>query len=397
MGLTSHRVLALSVALSVLTVVGTLWIWPRLAVHSWPALFARLGTIVVTQVAVLCTLALIANNYFVFYSSWSDLLGTGNKGPVNFSSPNPDSSGGTGRGGGNGNGRNPGTPGSRPAGVQPLGTDYIRGINAISRDPAQIGRLDQVRIPGVTSGLSTDGYVYLPPQYFQPAFRNKKFPAIIAMTGFPGEAKNLITKLNYPATELQLLQDGRMTPAVQVLMRPSPSMPRDSECEDVPGGPQAQTYFTRDVPQDIEASYRVAGGTHSWGAIGDSTGGYCALKLAMTTPSVFTTAVALSGYFKAAQDITTGDLFGGSRQRRNEADLNWRLGNLPQPAVALMLATSKQDGNSYAQSQAFAAAVRAPMTVAEASVDSGGHNYTTWIRLLPVSLEWLSAHLTGPT
>ncbi|MQS11230.1 esterase [Streptomyces kaniharaensis] len=374
MGLTSHKLLALMALFAVSTVLGTLWVWPKLAVRSWPAMFLRLGTILLTQLALLATLGLAVNDYFVFYSSWSDLFGHE-------------------RGTGVVQGAGPGGP----TGVQVLGTAEITGAGSASRDPAQIGRLDRVRIPGGTTGLSTDGYVYLPPQYFQPGNEGRHFPAVLVMTGFPGDATNLVTKLRYPATELDLLRRGTMKPTVLVLMRPSPSMPRDSECEDIPNGPQAQTYFTTDVPADLRASYRVLGGTGSVGVMGDSTGGYCALKLGMEHPQTFSAVVSLSGYLKAAEDVTTGDLFAGSQQRRNEADMAWRLAHLPVPALNVLLADSKEDGRTYADSSAFAAGARPPLVVAQATVDKGGHNFTTWNRLLPPSLTWLSVHLDDPS
>ena len=126
---------------------------------------------------------------------------------------------------------------------------------------------------------------------------------LIAITGFPGDARNLITKLNYPSTELQLIKEGKVNPTVLVMMRPSPAMPRDTECEDVPDSTQAETYFAKDVPQAIRDSYRVAEGPGTLGLIGNSTGGYCALKLAMKHPDVFSAAVSLSGYYKADLSI----------------------------------------------------------------------------------------------
>ncbi|WP_441248878.1 alpha/beta hydrolase [Kitasatospora sp. McL0602] len=382
MGLTSHGVLMLAALLTVALVLGTLWVWPRLAVRSWPAMFARLATVLVTQLALVCTLALLANDYFAFYSTWGDLLGTDHGGPVTIRSV----------------ATTPGaaTPATPAPGVLPLPADGVRGPGAPGLPPAQVGALQHVRLPGAVSGLSSDGYVYLPPQYFQPAYQGRKFPAVVALTGFPGDARNLVTKLDYPGVELQLLRDGKTAPFVQILLRPSPSMPRDSECEDIPGGPQARTYFSTDVPRAVQASYRVLAGARNWGVIGDSTGGYCALKLALASPDAYSGAVSLAGYFKAAEDLTTGDLFGGSAQRRAEADLGWRLAHLPQPPVSLLLANSKQDGSSYAESQTFAAAAHAPLTVDQATVDTGGHNFTTWLRLLPSSLEWLSTHLGGP-
>ncbi|MDH6125535.1 alpha/beta hydrolase-fold protein [Kitasatospora sp. GP82] len=383
MGLTSHKVLALAILVAVLAMTATVWLWPRLARTSWQSVLGRIGALLVTQLTVLCALALVANNYFAFYSSWSDLLGTGNQGPVIVQ--NKAEAGGDGHK-------------SQASGVQLLGKEAVQGGGAVSRDPKQVGQIDAVRIPGPASGLSTDGYVYLPPQYFDPEHAHSRFPAAIVMTGFPGDAKNLITRLNYPGAALALMQSGKMQPTVLVLMRPSPAMPTDTECEDIPGGPQSETYFAKDVPKVIGTSYRVIADPHAWGVVGDSTGGYCALKLTMRNPGAFLTGVSLSGYYKAAEDATTGDLFKGSQQRRNEADLVWRLKNLPKPAVSVMVAgTEEGDGSYKQQTAAFVAAVQAPMTVATATLPSGGHNFKTWGRLLSPALEFLSQHLVAPT
>ncbi|MBF9069705.1 alpha/beta hydrolase [Streptacidiphilus fuscans] len=386
MSLTGSGVLILGVVLTVLSVAGTVWIWPRLAKRHWWAFLGRIGTIVVTQVLLICTLGLWVNDSFSFYSSWSDLLGIGAKGPVTV---------GAGAGAGH-TASGSGLHGPAGAQVQVLGQTTVASAGIGLLDPAKAGKLERVRFPGTVTGLTTDGYVYLPPQYFQPAYAKDRFPVLVSMTGFPGEATNLVTKLQYPSIELQLIQQGKIKPMIQVLMQPSPSMPRDSECEDIPNGPQAETYFTADVPLDVENSYRVRTDGRGFSAIGDSTGGYCALKLAMRNPALYATAASLSGYFKAAEDVTTGDLFGGSQLRRNEADLSWRMQNLPAPPVALMLASSKQDGDTYALARSFAALVRPPTTVAEATVDTGGHNFTTWVRLLPACLTFLSDHLPEP-
>ncbi|RKE20647.1 esterase family protein [Streptomyces sp. TLI_171] len=377
MGLTSHKVLALSALLSVLAVAGTVWLWPRLAGRGVRPLLGRLATVLGTQLALLCTLGLLANGYFAFYSSWADLLGTGDDGPVTIQNQLLD----------------------RPAGVQHLSAENVRDTGALGRDPAQVGRLEKVRLPGAATGLSTEGYVYLPPQYFQEAYRGKRFPAAIAITGFPGDARNLITKLNYPSVQLKLANEGRARPTVLVLMRPSPAMPRDTECEDVPGGPQADRYFSADVPAALRASYRVADGPGSLGVIGNSTGGYCALKLAMRHPEVFSAAVSLSGYYRAAEDPTTGDLFGGDQQRRDQADLGWRLAHLPAPRTALLVGGTREgDGDYRAETERFTAAAKGTATkVSSITLEHGGHNFSTWSRMLPASLGWLGEHLADPS
>ncbi|MER7756138.1 alpha/beta hydrolase-fold protein [Kitasatospora sp. NPDC097643] len=376
MGLTSHKVLALTVLIAVVMMAGTVWLWPRLARQTWQAVLGRIGALLATQLAVLAALGLVANNYFSFYSSWDDLLGTGDNGPVVIHNK-ADASG--------------------RLLVETIGHASVQGGGALGREPGQSGEIRKVRIDGAVTRLSTEGYVYLPPQYFQPEYAHKQFPAVIVSTGFPGLAENLITRFNYPGAALKLLQEGRMQPTVMVLMRPSPALPQDTECEDIPGGAQSDTYFTKDVPSAIQASFRVSTDPQAWAFMGNSTGGYCALKLAMRHPDVFPTAVSLSGYYQAADDPTTGDLFGGSKQRRNEADLMWRLKNLPQPKVSVLLAGTKQgDGDYRRETDAFVDAVQSPMKVSYANLETGGHNFETWSRLLPSSLEWLSQHLKVP-
>ena len=132
--------------------------------------------------------------------------------------------------------------------------------------------------------------------------------------------------------------------------------------------------------------------------MGNSTGGYCALKLAMRSPAVFSAAVSLSGYYRAAEDATAGDLFDGDVRRRDDADLTWRLAHLPQPSVALLVGGSREgDGDYFAATKRFlAAADGGPTRIASITLDSGGHNFHTWSRMLPASLRWLGEHLADP-
>ena len=48
-----------------------------------------------------------------------------------------------------------------------------------------------------------------------------------------------------------------MQPMILVMMRPTVAPPRDTECVDVPGGPQTETFFAKDLPDAVSAHYRV--------------------------------------------------------------------------------------------------------------------------------------------
>jgi enterochelin esterase-like enzyme len=355
------------------------WIWPRLSARTWPSILGRVGVLLGNQVLTMLALTLVVNNYFGFYSSWSDLFGTDGSivAPIVADAGKTD----------------PGTPASK--GVQVLSSARVPLISA--KTGRSGGRLEQVIISGATSRLSSPAYVYLPPQYFDKQFAGTRFPAIVALTGYPGDARNLITRMNIPTVAAKAIDRHEMAPAILVLMRPTVAPPRDTECMDVPGGPQVETYFTKDLRESIAGTFRVGTEAANWGILGGSTGGYCALKLSMRHPEAFSAAVSLSGYYKPPIDATTGDLFGGSRRLQDENDLMWRLANMPHPPISVLVTSSKKGESNYKTTLAFLDAVKPPMEASSLILPSGGHNFNTWNRELPQALPWLAQQLHVPT
>lgn len=335
----------------------------------------RAGMLVGAQLVAIALVAALINDYGLFYRNWSELA----SGAKQFA----------------------GVGGRKDhVGLAPVRRFAASELVAISqpgyRDPRRwstTGRLESVILHGGMSGLSEPALVYLPPQYFQASYAKRFFPGVEVLTGYPGVDQYLVSRLKYPAVLLHLIQRHRAAPVVLVMMRPAVTFPRDTECTDVPGGPSAETYFAVDVPLQVEASYRVLDA--GWGAVGDSTGGYCATKLAMLNPGTFRAAAEMSGYFFALHDNTTGDLWGGSAVVRDLNDLAWRLRHLPVPPISLLEGTSKTEHgpDGYAEATRFIRLVKPPMRVSLMTVPHGGHNIATWSAELPAALSWLTAHL----
>jgi enterochelin esterase-like enzyme len=169
---------------------------------------------------------------------------------------------------------------------------------------------------------------------------------------------------------------------------------RDTECTDVAGGgPRAGEFWSMDVTSAVERTYRVSTDASGWGLVGDSTGGYCALKLAMLDSDRFSAAASLSGYFNAVQDGTTGDLYGGDPAFRQHNDLLWRIEHLPSPPIAALLTTSRTGETNYGPTMQFVRDAKPPMRVSTLIRASGGHNFNTWNAEVPAALQWLSSHL----
>ncbi len=368
--------LVLLVVLCLALPVVAFMVWGRLRPRVL-AIVACTLLVMATQVAAIGAAAVAINRSGQYYTDWAQVTESITGGQPTQSIASADTSSMT--------------------GVDPQKAGSLRSepdTHFSSRDEwATKGRVESVTMEGANSALTSHAFVYLPPQYFQPAYKHVRFPAAEAITGYPGNDNNLVQLFKYPQVLRAEVGAGRAKPMVLVMMRPSLNYQRDFECTDVPSGPLPLTFFGQDVPLAISRSYRVQ--STGWGVIGDSTGGYCAAKIAMTYPAMFHAAVSLSGYYTALQDRTTGDLWGGSTQLRNLNDLGWRLQHQPAPATSLLVTISKQEGGplGYDNTTHFLGLAKPPTQVDSIITPTGGHDLANWSRLTPRAMDWLSAKL----
>ncbi|MGW6360865.1 alpha/beta hydrolase [Streptomyces sp. NPDC055092] len=387
MGLTS-RALEYATVLAALVCVGlAVWVWPRLARRGPVAVLGRLGVIGATQLTILTAFAVAVNTNFDFYGSWDELLGHVDQAPAEVTA--------LGRSGVYS------TVGAVRGGlVQPAGPQGLDRVKGIPHGPAaEVGRVESVKIVGRRSRAVNPAFVYLPPQYFQKQFHRQRFPVMVAISGYPGGIMNLAQYLQVPQTADRLLRADKIQPTVIVMVRPTIAPPRDTECVDVPGGPKAETFFTKDLPEALKRSYRVGHDPSAWGALGYSSGGTCALQLTLRHPGVYTSAAALSADYRIGDDLTTGSLFGSgprAAQRQREHDLIWRLEHLPVPRVSVLAASSRSGEKDYSDTMKFLHAVKPPMTSAQIILPRGSHHFTTWQREIAPAMQWMSGQLMFP-
>ncbi|QGN57757.1 esterase family protein [Nostocoides sp. HKS02] len=359
--------------LLVVVMAATLLLWPRVVGPRVLRGAQRVGMVLVCQVAAVLLVGAAVNNYGYFYGTWSDLFGTGSQQVV--AAPQwPQGH----------FGRTmvvPAVTVAKPTPWSPASAATVRG------------KVESLRIHGARSGLTEDALIYLPPQYFQPAYAHHQFPAVEMLTGYPGVTASLVSRLHVPELYLAELTHHRAAPMVVVMLRPTVAPPRDTECTDVPAGPQALTYLSQDVPTAVDGLLRVR--PLDWGAMGESTGGYCAVKEAMLHSDVFRAAVSLSGYYHTLEDPTTGNLWGGSQVLRNLNSPEWLLAHQPAPPVSVLASIGQAEGGlgGFSDLRRFLSLVRPPMTASSIIVPGGGHNYANWARVLPTGFDWLSARL----
>ncbi|MET7486588.1 alpha/beta hydrolase-fold protein [Streptomyces sp. NPDC005538] len=387
MGLTSETTVYVVAAVAVVCVALLVWVWPRLARAGVRPVLGRLAAVGVTQVAIIAAFACWLNSSYQFFGSWGELFGNVDTAPVGVTQAADDNGGATG-------------VAVKGALVQPASNEQLNRVSGLpSGNPAVNGRVESVKIIGHTTGVVDPAFVYLPPQYFQKAYARMRFPVVVALSGYPGSIFNLAQYLRVSQTAGQLQKSGQMQPTIMVMIRPTIAPPRDTECVNVPGGPQTETFLAKDLPHALRSTYRVGRDASAWGVMGYSSGGSCALQLTMRNPKVYSTAAALSPDYRVKDDPTTGNLFGsglGRVNRVNGHDLMWRLKHLPIPQVSVLVAESKHGERGYPQTVAFIKAVKAPMRVASIQPESGSHNFPTWTREMPGALKWMNQQLTFP-
>jgi Prolyl oligopeptidase family len=335
-----------------------------LAVVAWRVSRDRLrGALVLVGVLMCQTLAIgaagvVANDQFGFYDSWSDLLGHG------------------------------AAPAESPH------------VNALVPDDGSEGTVValSVPLPGSASkrrhAPPAKILAWLPREYRQPQYRTRRFPVTMMMPGQPGTPQSVFHQFDFARQATLAIEQHRVRPFVAVFPPIMIAPPRDTECTDVPHGPQAESWLFRDVRIAVTRSLRVSQDGRRWSAMGWSTGGFCAAKLVLRHPTLFRAAVGFGAYYDAETDKTTGDLFGGNRRLRNENSPIWLIQRpTPQPARLLIVVSqldrASYDGYAYANSKQMIEVSQGTPGVATLVLPKGGHNYRVYRPTFPQALTWL--------
>lgn len=275
--------------------------------------------------------------------------------------------------------------------------------NGLSPRVMAAGRVDAARGRGMVVRISLSGglsrirrpaFVYLPARYFDgpPATR---FPVVELFHGWPGIARNWVSQLDLAGTMDREIAASRIPPMIAVVPTDTDGQ-RDEECVDAVRGPADDTYLSADVPTAIAHDYRALGPGRAWATMGYSTGGYCAVNLALRHPDRYSTAVSMSGYFDAAGGSVGRSLFGGRAYLVEANSPSWLERHRP-GGLALYLAASGGDRDATTALTEFRRDLPPGGDDTVVELPGGGHNYAVWSALFPAALDWIGAHVAGPS
>lgn len=328
----------------------------------------RVGQTVLLNLLVLALAGVLLNDQYLFYVSWSDLLGTGAAGSNQLAN---------------------GDAGAGANVKVRSGLSAHQGALPPLPSPGQ--REQTYTVTGKASGITAQIVVWLPEGYNSKA--SNPYPVIEAMAGYPGSPRS-----NFHGFELKtafddlVRQQHVIRPPVIVMPQINTPTSLDTECVNspLPGGLQTETWLSTDVANWTVAHFRVATNRDSWVAMGFSYGAWCATMLSMHHPQLYAGAISLMGYFRPEFTVDY-DPLGPHIGRYNLASL----ARTAPPPVSLFLMASKDDSTAYPQLGSFLRAVRSPMSATTVVLRSGGHRIDTIPPVLPAMLTWLGASLSG--
>jgi enterochelin esterase-like enzyme len=290
------------------------------------------------------------------------------------------------------------------AGDGGIGTGFsaLMGHHIDTSIASRYGLTLRLSVHGSASDITRAVYVFLPPQYFESGYyQTYHFPVIELLHGFPGEPQDWITVLGVNTMMDQLVDEHEAKPAVLVMPDANGARGVSLQCLNQAGGPQDDTFLSRDLPGYIAARLRVQQPGTGWGIAGYSEGGYCAANLGLQHGRVYSYAGVLSGYFRPYDNQLTSPVrevspFGGNRRA---AELNTPLDvlrSLPvgRPVPQFWLGAGTMDAQDVHSAETFAQLLqlRQPGVTVKLVPDTG-HTMLTWRALLPGMLQWMTSGL----
>ncbi|MFI2606839.1 alpha/beta hydrolase [Kitasatospora sp. NPDC018619] len=375
MELTGTPFFLLTVILVPVSIAVALLFWGKVGGPKPVRHLTRIIMIMFCQVTAVLMVFVMVNNANLIYGNWDDLLGTGNHvravpvvAPVDPNATAPAHAGDA-------------------AKEPPKAKQSFSGVD----DPLVPKDVQRTELKGQVSGVDGEVLVWLPPQYDDPAYKDKKFPVVELIPGFPGSSSTWYGTLKVSDQLKPLMQQGKVAPFILVSPR-TKLLNQDAGCTDIPGKVNADAWVTRDVPQMVLDNFRADPSADRWAIAGYSAGAHCAAKVSLSHPNRYRAAIAMSGYNDPAQEPDS--LVGKDPKLREANNPVNILKAAPQPPkVALLVSGSKGDG--FEDGEAIRAAAKAPTTV-QVEEGTGPHTTEQWKKMVPSAFQWLTSIIPAP-
>ncbi|MGW1076743.1 alpha/beta hydrolase [Streptomyces sp. NPDC002537] len=252
-------------------------------------------------------------------------------------------------------------------------------------------------------------WVWAPKQYYDPKYKDKGFPVMIALPGGAGFPNNywMGTNLKLQASVQKLADEGKSLPfiiAMPVLNpenhdkdKHDPVLGRYWDGSDIPGQPKMGTWLTEDVPQLIKENFRTIKSRDGWAFMGSSTGGFAGLKAVVKYPDKFKAVIA-SGP-DIVPDSQLWNPYPKEKAANNPEVLSKQLIAKGGPDVYLAFQYGTLEGSVKSKVDKYIATYgnKGPIHSHLQVIQGGEHDAKDYVKgMNESSLEWISQRMQGP-
>lgn len=241
-------------------------------------------------------------------------------------------------------------------------------------------------------------YVYLPPRYADPRERDRRYPVVYLLPGYPGRSADWFTAGEARSTMDLLIRRGLVPPMILVSADESAGRGLyDSECLDAVDGPDVDRFLTGTVVSYVDSHFRTVRDRRARAVGGMSSGGFCALNLGLRHTGEYSVIGGLEPF--------------GDPGRTGYAHLAWRrslmVANTPAEYIptmrfghrmAVLLDAPQDDGSGLDAARYLAAElVRRGQQVALRVEPDQSHTWRAARAALPYLLIFAATHFVlGP-
>ncbi|WP_125764771.1 alpha/beta hydrolase [Companilactobacillus hulinensis] len=167
---------------------------------------------------------------------------------------------------------------------------------------------------------------------------------------------------------------------------------------DMVNGPKYWTFLTQELPQRMQFIFPLSQAKEDNYLLGNSMGGYGALRWALTYPEKFNSVAVLSpvtnlSEFRNEQSHIMPDFdlaFDRNKLSNSNVDIKYLLDNFETSnSLRVMMSTGSDDilrKMDYESKEQFEKVFKDKFTWRK---DDGQHNWTLWNKQLPIAMDWL--------
>ncbi len=166
--------------------------------------------------------------------------------------------------------------------------------------------------PPSLGGIKKDCRVYFPASYDRPDARDRRYPVVVFLHGWPGSEGNWPGQGRVIESLDQLAASGAI-PEVIALFPDGGGvgmLGRSIWANAAGGRSNMEDYIVRDLPAWADSTLRTRPGARWRAAIGLSDGATASMNLVLRHPDVYGACGALSGDFRLRKDLSSGHVFG---------------------------------------------------------------------------------------